>query len=288
MTRLKADLLLLLAAMIWGTAFVAQKTLIGMGPFEFVAMRFALSFIVVLPLALRENRKTPVVRAGFWPVFFLCASLTGGVIFQQIGVGLTMVTNAGFLTGLYVIFTPFMAFFILRRKAGFWVWPACILSVAALYFISGSSPGSMGRGDILIVICALIFAVQVTLTELIMERTSRPFFYSALQYAACAATAFVLACMFETVSLEALKENWVQIVYAGVLSSGIGYTLQAVAQQHTPSSEAAIIMSSEALFAAFAGALIMGDQLTGYGWLGCGLVMAAILMVEIRPLLQKR
>jgi drug/metabolite transporter (DMT)-like permease len=290
MTRFQADLLLLLAAMIWGLAFIAQKTLVGIGHFEFVAVRFALSCLLVAPFAIRERARAAKSEkeVGFWLTFFLCASLTGGVLFQQVGIGLTQVTNAGFLTGLYVVFTAIMGYIILRRAPGPMVWPACGIALTGFWFINGGSITSVNTGDFLVVIASIIFSVQMVLTALIMERTRKPFTYCAYQYAFCAAVAFVLACVFEQLTWQGIVDNWVQIAYAGILSSGIGYTIQAISQQHTPHSEAAIIMSSESLFAALAGVIIMGDTLPSSGWMGCGLIMAAILLVEAAPLLKKK
>lgn len=290
LTRLRADLLLLLTAIIWGTAFVAQKTgMDGIGPFGFVAVRFVLSFFAVAPFAWLEIRnKKPLSSIGIWPVVTLCTVFTAGVIFQQYGVAFTSVTNAGFITGLYVVITPLIAWPLLQRRPAGFVWLAGLIAVAGFWFINGGSLASVQIGDGLVLLCAVAFAIHVALTGYIMQKTGMPLTYAVIQYAVCAAVALPCAVVFEGLKLQGLQDNAFQIIYAGLVSGGIAYTMQLVAQQHTPPGEAAIILSGEALFAALAGAVILSDRLTPMGWAGCGLIIAAILLVEVGPLLRNR
>lgn len=283
MTRLQADLLLLLTAMIWGTAFVAQKTgMEGLGPYGFVGTRFLLSFLVVAPFAFLEAQKrTSPEKVGPSLIVALCGTFVAGVILQQIGIKYTSVTNAGFLTGLYVVGVPFVAWLIFRRRPAWVVIPACLLAVIGAWFLNGASLTRFGMGDMLVIACAICFAVQVVLIGHVVQKTARPLLYSTLQYGACAGVGLVLAILLEDIGLDAILHNAPQILYAGIVSGGIAYTLQAVAQQHTPPADAAVILAAESLFASLAGRVFLGERLTPFGWLGCGLIFMAILLVEL-------
>ncbi len=284
MSRLQADLLLLVAAIIWGTAFIAQKTgMEGLGPYTFIGIRFVLSFLVVLPFSLRElrNRKAAAKSIGSGWVVLLCASFTLGVIFQQVGIQHTSVTNAGFLTGLYVVGVPLVAWLLFRRPPAWIMAPICLLAVSGAWLLNGASLTTFRSGDLMIIVCAICFSVQVVMLGHIVQKTGLPFAYSVLQSAVCAIAALALAFVLEDISMAAIIANAPQLIYAGVISGGIAYTLQAVCQQHTPPADAAIILSGEALFAALAGVWLLGDHLDPIGWLGCGLILAAILLVEV-------
>lgn len=293
MSRLQADLLLLLTALIWGTAFIAQKTgMEGLGPYGFVGCRFILSFIVVLPLAFLEWRKKPVATAEqklkpFW-IAVLCATFVAGVVLQQIGIKYTSVTNAGFLTGLYVVGVPFAGWLLFRRRPTWIVIPACLLAVGGTYCLNGASLTRFSFGDLMVLLCAASFALQVTVLGYIVQKTARPLFYSVLQYGLCAVVGMALALTLEHISWDVVLQNAPELLYAGVVSGGIAYTLQAVAQQHTPASDAAVILAGEALFAALAGMIILGDRMETLGWIGCALIFTAILLVEAGAFLLMR
>lgn len=289
MTRLRADLLLVFATLIWGTTFIAQKTgMDGLGPYGFVGIRFALSFLVILPLAVRESRMPQIqpqhrVRP-LWHVL-LCLAFVAGVIFQQVGVLHTSVTNAGFLTGLYVVGVPFIGWLLFRQRPSVWVWPACALAVLGAFLLNGASLTRLGFGDGMVLFCALGFALQLVVMGFIVQHTSRPLLLSALQYGACALAGLGLMAAFENISWQAFYDNAPELLYAGLLSGGVAYTLQAIAQQYTPAADAAVILSGEGLWAALAGVVILEEQLPWMSWLGCGLILAAILLVEGRTIL---
>jgi drug/metabolite transporter (DMT)-like permease len=290
LTRLRADLLLLVTAIIWGTAFIAQKTgMHGVGPFGFVGARFVLSLLVVTPLVLREARgKLPLARADGLAGLGLSVLFTSGVLLQQNGIRYTTVTNAGFLTGLYVVMVPFIAWALFRARPGPVVWVASLMALSGVWLLNGAQLSALGPGDLLVIACAVCFAAQVVLIGNLVKRTGRPMLFSAMQYALCALVGLAVGVGSEKLSLPSLQTCWVSIVYAGVVSGGIAYTLQAVAQQYTPASDAAIILSGEALFAALAGAVMLGDRLSLLGWAGCALILAAILMAEIGSTLMQR
>lgn len=280
MSRLRADALLLFAAIIWGTAFIAQKTgMQGLGPMGFVGLRFALSFLVVLPFALREEKRE--IPRGTWVsciplcLFFFC-----GVAFQQIGLLSINVTNAGFLTALYVIFTPLAAWAFYKKRPTTIIALACLLAMLGAYFLGGGKLAAFHAGDFWVIGSALAYAAQIAMVGHMVQRVARPMFFVLLQYGVCAALGLLAALQFETLSFDAIMVNAMPLLYAGVISGGVAYTIQVVAQQYAPASDAAIIMSTEALFAAISGVILLGDHLPVMGWIGCALIFGAVLVVE--------
>ena len=289
MTRLQADLALLLVALIWGAAFVAQKDAMShVGPYTFVAARFGLSALLVLPLAWREHVRGVTIPKSLYPELgFLCIAFIGGVVFQQAGLVRTSVTSAGFLTGLYVLFVAIICRVVYKQELSKLVFPAAFLSVVGIGLLSGGLDMShMNMGDVLVLCCAVAFGFQVALVGRIMGKTKAPFRVCFLQYITVALACLVPALMEQPTYGGIMKAGWA-ILYAGAISGGIAYTLQVIAQQHTPASDSAVIMSGESVFAAIFGIWLMGDRLTLAGGIGCALIIAAILMVEFSPMLFK-
>jgi drug/metabolite transporter (DMT)-like permease len=290
-SRLRADLLLVLVAMIWGAAFVAQKNALAhIGPFTFVAARFSISALLVFPLAWRERRRAPVKPAPCrWvEIVMLCLAFFSAAALQQVGLEKTSVTNAGFLTGLYVVFVPIICRLAYRQKLSVLVFPAAMLSIIGVWLLSGGKGLEINRGDILVLLCAMAFAWHITLIGRVMKLHRAPFQLSCLQYGAVALLSLFVATATEHPDVNNLLAAGYAILYAGAISGGIAYTLQVVAQQYTPSVDSAIIMSSEALFAALFAAILSHERLTAPGWAGCGLILAAILLVEFGPFLAAR
>ena len=290
MTRLRADLCLLLATIIWGFAFVGQKAAMdSMGPFGFNGIRFILSLLVVAPFLLHELKKNPPLSArDFLMILPVCLAFMGGVFFQQIGVMTTSITNAGFITGIYVIITPFLAWMLFHHRPSNLIWPACILTLAGMWCINGGSFTALTRGDFWIVLCAVSFAAQISLLGWFLSKAKRPFFAVSMQYLATVLVGCFVGFTFEGITLHALQDNMWSLLYTGLISGGIAYTLQGVAQQYTPPSDGAIIMSAEALFAAAGGALFLGELFDGAKITGCALILLAILTVEGRAFFKAR
>jgi drug/metabolite transporter (DMT)-like permease len=290
MTRATADLLLLLAALIWGLAFVWQQTAMAhLGPLTFTGTRFLIAAAAVLPFVLRERTRGPAIpRArfgallGIGAVFFL----TVGV--QQFGLLRTTVTNAGFLTALYVVMVPAIAVAATRRRVHPAVWPAAALSLAGMALLGGGGIAGLNWGDGLIIVSAFFGALQIVGLSLLVGNLGRPLAVAFAQYAVTGVIGLGLAFMFETPSLAGLMGAWREIAYTGLLSGGVAFTLQSIAQAHTPPSDAAIIVSMESVFAALFGALILGERLNLSGWIGAGLVMAAVLVVQLVPIYGRR
>ncbi|WP_419906181.1 DMT family transporter [Hoeflea sp.] len=286
MNRAKANLLLLLAGAVWGMGFVAQSTAMdAVGPMLFVSLRFALATLAVLPFALHEaGRAADPLPAADWSGFvWIGIALFGGMAFQQVGLTTTTVTNAGFLTGLYVVLVPLLLVVVLRQAPHPIVWPAALLAFAGIWLLSGGSFLAMNRGDVLVIISAVFFACQVILIGVFGGRTGRPLTLSAVQFAICAVLGFAAAVATEPIDWHAIRDAAPEIVYSGVFSTGLAFSLQAIGQRYTTSAQAAIFLSSEALFAALFGAVFLGERIAGYGFLGCFFIFAAILAVEIIP-----
>lgn len=297
MSRTVANLLLLMAGAIWGMGFVAQQTAMeDIGPLLFIALRFLLAGIVVLPFALAELKRadglsylTAVAqhKRGFLLVglaFFL------GMAFQQVGLIGTSVTNAGFLTALYVIMVPIIMVSVLRVRQPFIIWPAAALSVFGIYLLSGGDLGSLNTGDLLIILCALFWACHVVLTGRVGQASGLPVTMATTQFFVTSLLAFIGYMIFAPLGLGEIVPTTEQflgalpeIIYAGTIAGGLGFTLQAVGQRYTSESAAAVLISTESLFAALFGALFLAERLNAIGYLGCGLIFAAILLVELMP-----
>ena len=211
-----------------------------------------------------------------------------GMASQQTGLLTTTVTNSGFLTGLYVIITPFLAVALLRERPHFIVWPAATLTLGGIYLLSGGSFSKLRTGDLLTILCAGFWALQVIMIGKFSRDTARPFTLSAVQFGVCAVLGLLVALALEPWKWEAIRSAMKEILYAGIFSSGVAFTLQAVAQRFTTGSQAAIFLSSEALFAALFGAVFLGERMGVKGYFGCALMFASMLLVELAPEWNKR
>ncbi|AVA22273.1 MULTISPECIES: DMT family transporter [unclassified Rhizobium] len=291
MTRIQANLVLLLAAAIWGGGFVAQSTAMkAIGPFWFIGLRFAVATIVVLPFVWMENRKAkkPLTRRNWLSFFLIGVALFGGAATQQIGLLTTTVTNSSFITGLYVVFVPLIAVVFLRRPPHWIVWPAALTALGGIYLLSGGSFSRLTVGDFLTVICALFWAAQITLAGSSVSETGRPLGISAMQFAVTAIAALAVAVIAEPISFAAIQAALGEILYVGIFSSGLAFVLQVIGQRYTTAPQAAIFLSSEALFGASLGSLLLGETMGPPGYAGCTLMFIAMLAVELVPELVRR
>lgn len=288
MSRLRADLLLLLAAAVWGFGYLFQKTAMAdVGPFTFVAGRAIVAALVLGLLAIFEARQTAapmprrLVRIGIVAgvAFFVAASV------QQAGMVTATVTNTGFLTALYVVATPLIAWFVFRRVPNSIVWPAVALAFAGVWLLGGGGLAPFGVGDLLVTLSALGWATHLLIIS--GAAGERPIAFTALQFAVVAVLATIAVFATEPVSWAAIVAAGPDILFVGVLSSALTFTILAAALRHTPPSEAAIIVSTEVLFAAFAGMVFLGERLTAVGWVGAALMFAATLLVQVGPHLRR-
>ncbi|MCQ0988272.1 DMT family transporter [Jiella marina] len=290
MTRFRANLLLLLAGAVWGMGFVAQSTAMAdVGPWTFVAAKFALAAVTVAPFAFLERRKAAVAiprpALGWFAV--IGAMLFLASITQQIGIVTTSVTNAGFLTGLYVVLTPILGLALWRDLPHWIVWPAALAAFFGIALLGGGSLSALNSGDLWIVVCAVFWALQILLVGRHIGESDRPYALSFIQFLVTTLAALLGALALEAPSLARLWAAWPEIVYGGVFSTGLAFTLQILGQRHTTSAQASIFLSSEALFAALFGAIFLGERIAAIGYVGCALILAAMLAVELVPLYRR-
>jgi drug/metabolite transporter (DMT)-like permease len=284
----KSDLILLLAAVIWGFAFVAQR--VGMdfvGPFTFNGIRFAIGSVVLLPfLFVRRNRKlihpdgknsrkkliTGMIITG------LIISL--GISFQQIGIQTTTAGKAGFITGLYVIFVPIAGIFF-GHKTRLTVWAGVILSAVGLYFLSSTGLFRMAPGDFLVLLCAITFTSHVLMIAWLSPKMDS-FLLAVVPFAICSVVNMILAFSFESLAWGKILEAAGPLIYGGAFSVGIAYTLQVVAQKSAHPAYASIILSLESVFAAFAGWLLLNEHLSSRSLIGCAMMLGGMIIVQWR------
>jgi len=294
LTRFQADIALCIAGLIWGFGFVAQKTALDhIGPFTFVAARFLISALFILPLVIHEKGFHRLHAAAntknISRLFILGGAFSLSVLLQQYGMKVASVTHTAFLTGLYIVMVPFVGRMFHRQPLLVPTLIACVLSVFGIWLLSGGQTSDFAidfsRGDGMVLLCTFGFAIQVTVMGRLAKRLQLPFTLSFIQCIFVGSIALILAIVFEEINLATLLQAWIPILYAAIASGGIAYTLQAVAQQHTPSADAAIIMSSEALFGGIGGVWLLHERLPIQGVFGCCAIMAAIILVELGPLL---
>lgn len=288
MRRIHADLLLFLAAAIWGVAFLFQKSAMDhIGPYLFIAARGAVASLALAPLAIREVRRhqAPLERGSILSLAsFAGAAFFTAAAFQQVGLITATVTNTGFLTALYVVATPFVSWVATGRAPSRYVWPAVALSFAGTWYLGGGTLTSFSGGDILVAICAVFWAVHAV-TVGFAARHQLPVLFTTLQFVVVALLGAAGAALFETVTLDGLIAAAPSIAYVGLLSSAVTFTIFTLAMHYTTPAEATIIVSTETLFAALAAYLVLGERLPAIAWLGAILIVAAILVVQLAPAL---
>lgn len=286
MTRPQANLLLLAVAAIWGFTFVLQaQAMDAVGPFWFVGLRFSIATLIVLPLAITEYRltETPISAKNAIGFSVIGLALFLGSIAQQVGLMSTSVTNSGFLTALYVVFVPLLSLIFLKRFPHWVIWPSAVSALFGIFLLSGGHMDGMSGGDLLTVLSAVFFAVQVLLIGMLIGGCNRPMALCLFQFAICGAAGLAVAAIWEPGQSAGMMTRWPEIVVAGVFSSGLGFIGQVIGQKYTTAPQAAIFLCSESLFAALAGALFLGERITIIGYIGCGFIFLALLAVELVP-----
>lgn len=290
--RIKADLTLLLVAVIWGSAFTFQRLAAPfIGPFLFNGSRFILGMLVMIPIMIRMRR----LPTGFeWKSGVIAGLLLfGGSNLQQAGLAFTTAGKAGFITGLYVVLVPIFLAVFWRKRAHWIAWLASIIAAAGLYLLSTISRFTLAPGDGVVLIGAFIWALHVILIGFFVKKAD-PFQLAAVQYLVCAGASLAASFAWESNTWEGLGEAWWAVAFAGLVSVGIGYTLQIVAQKQAPPTDAAVILSGESVFAAVAGWMFLNEGLTGRQLAGCLLMLAGMGLSQIshikhgkKPVLQQ-
>ncbi len=293
MNRTRADAVLLLVALLWGTTFVAQKLGTSVGPLTFVAVRFIAAALFLLPLALWEGRSAvrraapALTRADLLHGAAIGLCLCTASLLQQTAMATTSATNAGFLTGVYMVLVPFVAWLVTRRRPRALVLAAGAIALYGAWLLAGGAGAALGwsLGDLLILVSDIVWAFHITLISQFRGIGARPMLLSFLQCALTGLVALPAAWLLEPASGAAIVGALPAIAYAGIVSSGIAFTLQIIAQRHTPPAEAALIMALESVFSALAGAVLLGESMSLRAALGAFLIMMGVVLVETSPLL---
>lgn len=298
--KLKYNFLLMLAALIWGSAFVAQS--VGMdylGPFTFNSVRSFMGSLVLLPVIwfmdrqkkdgakgdgqgalgksaeVKQQEKKTLLLGG------LCCGviLTVSTSLQQIGLVYTTAGKAGFITALYILIVPLLGLFLGRRVGGK-TWLGVALAVIGMYLLCIKEGFSISYGDFMVLLCAFVFSLHILTVDYFSPKVDGVRL-SCIQFFVCGCLCAVPMVIFEHPEIYQILQAWLPLIYAGVLSSGVAYTLQIITQKHLNPTVASLLMSLESVFAALTGWLILNERLSPKELLGCVLVFAAIILAQL-------
>lgn len=295
LTHMKKQLIsaaeLLLTAIIWGVAFVAQSVSMDyIEPYTFTCNRSLLGGAVLIPVIFLLKKIAPTTHTDETDkksvrihtiVGGICCGccLCAASCFQQFGIMDTTVGKAGFITALYIVIVPLFGIF-LKKRIPIVVWLSCIVAIIGFYLLSMSGEVSLSRGDFLVLICAFLFSIHILCIDYFSPR-GNSVIIACIQFFTCGIISGVLMLLFETPRMENILAAAIPILYAGIMSSGVAYTLQVVAQKNISPTIATLIMSLESVFSALAGWLILGQALSGRELFGCVLVFIAVIMAQL-------
>lgn len=292
--QLFGSLILIFVAMIWGTSFAVQRA--GMDhiqPVTFTAARMTLAAVAVGIVALFQKddssspeehirqRRTNLIGGLFCGLF-----LVSGSIFQQIGIVNTTAGKAGFITALYILLVPVASFLLFRRRYPWLVWIAVLIGIAGMYLMCMTESFTLAESDILIIICAFMFTGHILCCDYYVKR-GNAIRISAVQMAVTAAISWICAFIMENPGMDQIRSAVVPILYCGLVSGGIGFTLQLVAQKYSDPTVASLLMSLESVFAALGGAVLLQERMSVRELIGCIIMFCAIIIVQI-PVKEKR
>lgn len=294
--KMQGNLMLLLTALIWGSSFVAQRA--GMKflePFTFNGIRSLIGGLVLIPVIFllaringsnggdqpevsdeeKKSQKKNLILGGIscGLILFIASSL------QQIGISYTTAGKAGFITALYIVLVPVLGIF-LGKKVRPVIWLCVALAVAGLYLLCIKEDFSLGRGDFLVILCALAFSVHILVIDHFSPKTDGVKM-SCIQFLVCGLISLVPMAIFETPVWSRILDCWLPILYAGVLSCGVGYTLQIVAQKNTEPAIASMLLSLESVFAVISGVIILHEHIAPKELIGCIIMFAAIVIAQL-------
>lgn len=298
-SSIRGSVLLFITAFIWGTAFVAQS--VGtefVGPFTFNMSRSLLAGVFLIPvIAVMDMRKKKTLQESQLGSASGEASdknsrkvlLTGGICcglclcvasnLQQIGIKYTTVGKAGFITAMYIILVPIFSIF-LKKKAGIKLWISVVIAVAGLYFLCMTENMSIKKGDFLVMLCAVMFSLHILVIDYFSPKTDGVKL-SCIQFWVVAIISFIMMMIFEKPDMGAVLQAWMPICYAGIMSSGVGYTLQIVGQKDLDPTIASLIMSLESVIAVIAGWALLDQSMGAREILGCILMFIAIILAQL-------
>lgn len=290
MKRVLCSLALVAAAFFWGTTFVAQSDAADViGPFTFNGIRSMIGSIVLLPLVAwighsprdAEGKPTPFKKQLFY------GAICGGCLFlatnlQQIGIEYTTAGKSGFVTALYVVLVPVFGLLIFKKKSGWNIWLAVALAAIGLYFLCVTEGFSVQKGDAITFFCAIVFAFHILAVDKVSDRIAGVTL-SCIQFFVSGTLSLISMVIFEDPQWSQIQAAVFPLLYAGILSCGVAYTLQIVGQKHTDPTIASILMSLESVFAVLSGWIVLDQQLSTKETIGCVIMFAAILMAQLSP-----
>lgn len=290
--KVRSNSMLMLTALIWGVAFVAQS--VGMdyiGPFTFNAARFVMGGVILIPCIFlirringRQKETVPGEQASRRKTGIIGGMCCGTALFvasafQQIGVSHTTVGKAGFITSLYIIVVPILGMF-LKKKVASTVWLSVVVATLGMYLLCmGDGSMSIGKGDMYVFIGSICFAFHIMIIDYFSPKADGVFM-SCIQFFTAGALALCPTLLVEQPTVSSLLAAWAPVLYAGVMSCGVAYTMQVVAQKDTDPVIASLILSLESVFSVIAGWLLLGQVLSAREMFGCAMVFGAILMAQ--------
>ena len=289
LSRSQANLMLIIVACVWGFGFVPQKFAAAyLGPLSFNALKFLFGALVISPLVWREwrglvQRQATPSRKDWLQIALMGALLAIGSVCQQQGIAATTVTNAGFLTCLYVPLVPLIAWLLYRKRAHWVVWPAGLACIVGTWMLTGAGKPSLNLGDAWVLASVIPFALHVLWIGALADKLGAPLMAAWGQFVVCGLITGLLAVPLESFDWANAAHVVAPLAYMSIVSVGIGFTGQVIAQRFSRPAEAAIILSSESVFSAIAGAALLHDRLDAIGYLGCVLIFAGIVLVQILP-----
>ena len=290
MTRIKADLTLLLAAFVWGSGFVAQRYAAArIDTFTFNGWRFliaALIIFVVTRIVKREKpqaQRAPVPRQQIPWMILAGALLFSASGLQQAGLATTTISNASFITGLYVVLVPLILSFVWRERISRLTWGAVAFAVAGVMLLSLQGELRLASGDALELASAVMWSLQIILVGWLSSRGADVLHFSIVQFATCGALNLGLAAVLHGDGALAVQSTWAAIVYSAFFPIAMGFSLQIAGQRHAPPVDASLIMSSEAVFGTLFGYMLLGETLVPQQLGGCALIMAAMVLAQVKP-----
>ncbi len=276
--------------MIWGFAFVAQRSgMEHLGPFTFNGIRFSLGAVSLLPLMYINSKRT-FTSTPFFPVLSDKNLKYGGIIiglilffgasFQQGGIVFTTAGSAGFITGLYIVIVPIVGI-LFKNKTSLNIWIGAFVALIGLYFLSISDKFTMGTGDLLVLISTIFWSLHVLIVARFSPKTD-PIQLAFLQFSICGILSLIAGLITESITFQNIIDTAIPILYAGLASTGIAFTLQVIAQREAHPSHAAIIMSLESVFAVIGGWIILSEQIPLRGIFGCALMLTGMIISQLR------
>ena len=287
--KLRGSISLLTATVIWGFSFIAQSVgMDKMGPFTFQFLRCSLAVIFLIPFSfLLEMRKCSTAESvkrwkdpKLWKAGLICGgALFMGVSLQQMGLQYTDAGKAGFITAMYIVLVPILGLF-LKRKPPITAVLSVLLAVVGLYLLSCMGVTEINKGDILLMGCALGFAIQITIVDLVAGGVDG-FRLNCAQSLVVACISLPILLLTEPISIPDILSCWGPLLFAGVLSMGLAFSLQIVGQKDLEPTAASLIMSLESVFAALGGWWLLHERMTAWELAGCGLVFAAVLISQL-------